>query len=118
MDLSDAFTKRMGLCDALADFIHGLALGGVRRDGVTMRECPVVVRNHAAISQHNGIALNRLNLDEFAIDELLAGSVCLQQQLIASSAVLPSDSALKYDLAAASCSLLSGNSVTACIRSS
>jgi hypothetical protein len=89
MDLSDAFTKRMGLCDALADFIHGLALGGVRRDGVTMRECPVVVRNHAAISQHNGIALNRLNLDEFAIDELLAGSVCLQQQLIASGNFQP-----------------------------
>ena len=64
-------------------FIHGLALGGVRRDGVAVSERAVVFRNHPAIGQHNGIALNRLHLDEFAIDEPLAGSVRLQQQLVA-----------------------------------
>ena len=41
----------------------------MRRDGVAVSERTVVLRDHATIGQQNGIALNRLNLDELAIDE-------------------------------------------------
>ena len=57
------------------NFIHRLALGGMGRDGVAMRECAIIFRNHPAIGQHNRIALNRPHLDEFAIDKLLAGQL-------------------------------------------
>ena len=65
-------------------FIHGLALGGVRRDGVAVRERAVFGRNHPAIGQQNGIALNGFDLDQFAIDEFLL-PVRLQQQLVTGS---------------------------------
>ncbi len=42
------------------NFIHRLALGGVRRDGVAVRERAIIGRNHPAIGQQNGIALNGL----------------------------------------------------------
>ncbi len=56
----------------------------MRRDGVAVSERTVVFWNYATVSQQNGITLNRLNFDEFAIDKPLAGGVRLKQQLIAS----------------------------------
>ena len=50
------------------------------RDSVTVGERAIVFWDHPAISQHQGTALNRFDLDEFSIDELLARSICLQQQ--------------------------------------
>ena len=47
-----------------------------------MGEGAIIGRNHPAIGQHQGIALNRPHLDEFAIDKSFAGRVCLQQQLV------------------------------------
>ncbi len=49
-----------------------------------MRECAIIFRNHPAISQQNGITLNRPHLDEFAIYKFLL-PVGLQQQFVTSS---------------------------------
>ena len=55
----------------------------MRRDSVTVRERAVIFRNHPAIGQQNGIALNRPHLDEFAVDKFLP-PVRLQQQPVTS----------------------------------
>ena len=65
--------------------IHGLALGGVGRDGVAVGECAVVPRNHPAIGQQDGIPLHGLDLHQFAVHELLALGIGLQQQLVTGS---------------------------------
>jgi len=52
-------------------FIRSLALGGVRRDGVAMREGAIIGRNHPAIGQQNGIALNGFDLDQFTVHKFL-----------------------------------------------
>src|SRR5439155_20032651 len=52
------------------DFIHGLALGGMRRDGVTMRECPVVGWENSTVGQSDGPAGEAPDLDTLAVDEV------------------------------------------------
>src|SRR5206468_8587988 len=64
------------------DFIHGLALGGMRGDGVAVSERPVVGREHSTVGQNDGAAGEAPDLDTLAVNELFA-VVGLEQQPIA-----------------------------------
>ena len=43
-----------------------------------MRECAVVLRNHAAVSEHDAVTIDRQHLNQFAVDEALADGIGLQ----------------------------------------
>ena len=62
-------------------FIHRLALGGVRGDGVAVRERALFFRNDPAIGQHERATLNGLHFHQLAIHKFLL-RVRLQQQLV------------------------------------
>ena len=52
------------------DVIHGLALGGVGRDGVAAHELAVIFRQHPAIIQSDAsVGMNFLHRHQFAIGE-------------------------------------------------
>ena len=69
------------------DVIHGLALGGVGRDGVAAHELPVIFRQHPAIIQSDAsVGMNLFHRHQFAIGKpapILALGIGLELQSVA-----------------------------------
>ena len=68
-------------------FIHSLPLSGMGSDGITVGKCAVMFGDDTPIGQKNIAALNRFDLDQLAVDELLSTGVRSEQEPVTSGDV-------------------------------